>query len=116
MHDREQLRHFAKEMRSDPTLGERILWDELRARRLGVKVRRQHPVGPFIPDFVCFSHRLVIEVDGDSHEDPERDARRDQWFRDNGWRVLRFTDDEVIGELDMVLDTIWYTLNANEEK
>lgn len=77
---------------------------------MGVRLRRQEPVGPFIADFVCFEHRLIIEVDGDSHEDGGRDRRRDRWFLDNGWYVLRFWDDDVIKDTDRVLDIIWMAI------
>ena len=114
MWERERLRAFAREMRSDATLGEAILWRNLRARRMGVRVRRQEPVGPFIADFVCFEHRLIVEVDGDSHRDPARDHRRDRWFLDNGWYVLRFWDDDVINDTERVLDIIWMAIHDRD--
>jgi len=103
-------------MRSDPTLGERILWRELRARRIGIKVRRQHPIGPFIPDFVCFEHRMIIEVDGDSHDgrDLSADRARDRWFHENGWYVLRFWDDDVIRRREEVLATLWLAIHNRD--
>jgi very-short-patch-repair endonuclease len=97
-------------MRSDMTVGEHILWQELRGRRFGAKFRRQQPIGPWIPDFVCYQHRLIIEVDGDSHTDMKRDRERDRWFTVNGWFVLRFWDHQVITTLDEVLDTIWLAI------
>ncbi len=107
----QRLRRYAKTMRSDPTVGERLLWHELRARRLGVKFRRQVPVGPFIPDFVCHAKRLVVEVDGESHDDSSKDRRRDRWFIARDWFVLRFSGDDVANDMDWVLDVILLALH-----
>jgi len=73
---------------------------------MGVKYRRQEPIGPFIVDFVCLARKLVVEVDGDSHDDRRRDAYRDQWFLDRGWFVLRFWDDYVLEQTDDTVDLI----------
>lgn len=80
-----------------------MLWHRVRAKRLGVKFKRQVPIGPFIPDFVCYSKRMIVEVDGDSHFDTARDRQRDQWFIDRGWFVLRFSGDDVRQDMDGVL-------------
>jgi very-short-patch-repair endonuclease len=104
--DPQLLRRYAKRMRSEPTVGEWLLWHEIRAKRLGVKFRRQVPIGPFIPDFVCFSKRLIIEVDGDSHDDPEKDRRRDRWFIAQGWFVLRIPGYDVAQRMEYVLDLV----------
>jgi very-short-patch-repair endonuclease len=84
-----------------------LLWDRLRQRRLeGVKFRRQMPlVGPYVLDFVCLRHRLVVEADGPFH-DPERDAERDAWLGAKGFRVLRFSNSEIQGSPDLVLGRI----------
>ncbi|MDQ0472870.1 endonuclease domain-containing protein [Labrys wisconsinensis] len=71
------------------------------------------PIGPFVADFACPTRRLIIEVDGRTHaERPADDARRDAWFRREGWRVLRFSDDRVIGGLPLVVDAIAAALRA----
>ncbi len=93
-------------MRSDPTKAEDWLWYHLRAGRFGVKFRRQEPIGPYIVDFVCIRQKLIVEVDGDSHDDRDYDARRDQWFLDRGWFVLRFWDDYVLDETEETLGLI----------
>ncbi|MEN8113673.1 MAG: DUF559 domain-containing protein [Actinomycetota bacterium] len=98
-----RLLGYARRMRSDPTTAESVLWYHLRRGQMGVRFRRQEPIGPYIVDFVCLSRRLVIETDGDSHKDRERDAMRDQWFLDHGWFVIRFWDDYV---LDHTNDTL----------
>ena len=98
-------------MRSDATTGERLLWRELRAGRLGVKFKRQVPIGPYIPDFVCHARRLIVEVDGDSHSDSARDRRRDRWFDERGWFVLRLSGELVVTNMDRALDLIRLALH-----
>jgi very-short-patch-repair endonuclease len=71
-----------------------------------MKFVRQEPVGPYIVDFVCREHRLIIEVDGGQHCDSERDAIRDRWLRDHDYKVLRFWNNDVIENTDGVLETI----------
>ena len=85
-------------MRKNPTSAERDLWKHLRKDRLaGLHFRRQHPIGPYIVDFCCIPKRLVVELDGYFHSDPERAARdevRTVWLRAAGYRVLRFRNSE----------------------
>ncbi len=78
----------------------------MRAGRLGVKFKRQVPIGPFTPDFVCHSKRMIVEVDGDSHVDSGSDRRRDRWSIERGWFVLRFSGDDVRDDLDRVVEPI----------
>ena len=77
----------ARAMRRYPTKGEAILWSRLRGCQLGVRFRRQEPVGLFIADFACHNPRMDVEVDGDTHVDPVRDGSRDRWFVEQGWLV-----------------------------
>lgn len=85
----------ARALRRNAPDTERLLWRLLRDRRLeGLKFRRQVPLGPYVLDFVCLRHRLVIEADGPFH-DPERDAVRDAWLDSKGFRVLRFPNTEI---------------------
>ncbi len=78
------------------TRPEKILWAMLRGRQVGLRFRRQHPVGPFVLDFYCPSAKLAVEVDGPAHEgQTERDERRSDWLRREGIRVLRFSAAEV---------------------
>jgi very-short-patch-repair endonuclease len=94
----------ARALRSRMTDAERKLWYALRDRRFaGFKFRRQVPLGNFIADFVCYEHRLVIEVDGGQHAESLRDERRDRWFAANGFRVLRFWNNEVLSNLEGVM-------------
>ncbi len=103
----DRLKKYARRMRGDPTLGEAILWRHLRRSNLGVRFRHQHPVGPYIADFACYSpFRMVVEVDGATHKTREQDVDRDRWFLDNGWFVLRVWDTDIIRDVDQVLDVI----------
>jgi len=103
-------------MRHDPTQAEGLLWWSLRGKALGVKFRRQQPIGPFIADFACYSHRLIVEIDGLTHDGREQyDEERDEWFRQRGWHVLRATDDEVLENLDGVVAAILIALRKAAE-
>jgi primosomal protein N' (replication factor Y) len=103
-------------MRRDPTPAEGRLWWGLKGRDLGFYFRRQHPVGPYIADFACVRARLIIETDGDSHNDDAHDARRDRYFAENGWRVIRFCDSEVYEDLEAALDHIWHELHGPDSE
>jgi very-short-patch-repair endonuclease len=90
-------------MRKNPTAAERELWKHLRKDRLaGLHFRRQHPIGPYIVDFCCVPKRLVVELDGYFHADPERAARdetRTVRLRAAGYRVLRFRNSEDFADV-----------------
>jgi very-short-patch-repair endonuclease len=74
---------------------------------MGLKFKRQKPVGRYIVDFVCWEYRLIIELDGGQHsEDVAYDQQRDAWLRTQGYRVLRFWNNEVVQQLDAVLEQI----------
>ena len=101
--------NLARGLRAMLTRPERLLWARLRARQLGFKFRRQHPLPPYILDFYCAEAHLAVEIDGDSHGRPsvqERDSNRLAQLAAHGIRVLRFTNAEVAGELEVVLGTI----------
>ena|SRR5436190_8271151 len=96
----------ARRMRKKPPETERFLWRLLRGRRLEqLKFRRQFPFGPYILDFVCLHHRLVVEADGYWH-DPVADAERDRWLVGEGFRVLRFDNGDIVGRTELVLAAI----------
>jgi len=89
------------------TEAERRLWYFLRAHRFkGMKFKRQALIGRYIVDFASFQRRLVVEVDGGQHADSEVDLRRTRWLEDQGFRVLRFWNNEVLSNTDGVLDAI----------
>ena len=104
--DREVLRQVAREMRRAMTPAEQILWSHLRRRSQGTKFRRQAPIGQFIVDFACLSHRVVVEVDGRHHLGDAQDQERDRWLAARGFRVLRFQNQEVLMDVASVLDRI----------
>jgi len=102
------LKENSKKNREDPTKAETILWEKLRDRKLnGFKFRRQHAIGQFIADFVCIEKSLIVEVDGSIHDDrKEQDELRTNALNQIGFRVLRFSNDEVEERVDYVLEKI----------
>jgi very-short-patch-repair endonuclease len=111
----EKLRPLAREMRHDPTPAENKLWEQLRRHQLdGIQFRRQHGIGRFIVDFCCCHAKLVIEVDGSIHQyTAEEDAIRQEFIESLGFRVLRFTNDEVMNDLAGVLTRIREAINIS---
>ncbi|MDO8477704.1 MAG: DUF559 domain-containing protein [Candidatus Rokubacteria bacterium] len=112
---REHLRCYARRLRRDQTDAERKLWSRLRDRRLcGARFRRQHPIGPFIADFCCTEGKLVIELDGGQHALRLReDQVRTQYIESQGYRILRFWDNEALANTEGVLLRIVEALGAN---
>ena len=111
------LKENAKSMRLEPTEAEDLLWQNLRGLKLGVKFRRQQPVDIFIPDFVCTQKKLMIEVDGGYHnkkEQIELDAERTRILEVLGYKVLRFTNEEVLKNVSSVLEKIRTELKNRE--
>jgi very-short-patch-repair endonuclease len=97
----------AKELRREMTPAEKILWEELRANKLGVHFRRQQVIQGFIVDFYCHRAGLVIEVDGDIHDlQKEEDERREKVLAEMGLRIVRFGNDEVVRSLSAVVGKI----------
>jgi isoleucyl-tRNA synthetase len=105
------LKEKAEERKKHPTEAEKILWEALRGKKLsGYKFRREHIIDEYIADFVCLSRRLIVEVDGGYHSDPEimeNDEFRSKFLKENfGYEVIRFSNEEVIGGIDAVLEKI----------
>jgi very-short-patch-repair endonuclease len=97
----------AKELRREMTPAEKLLWQEVRARKLGVRFRRQQIIQGFIVDFYCHKAALVVEVDGDIHDlQQEEDARREKVLSEMGLRIVRFRNDEVLKNLSTVVGSI----------
>jgi very-short-patch-repair endonuclease len=98
----------ARSLRKRQTDAEKLLWYKLRNRKLyGLKFRRQFPVGRFITDFCCLEHRLIIEVDGWIHFfQQENDRMREEFIREQGYRILRFRNSAVKESMDVVLQMI----------
>ena len=98
--------HAARRLRGDMPPAERILWARLRRSAIGHRLRRQHPIGPYIADFRCLAAKVVVEVDGGSHFDEAGlvyDQRRDAYIQSAGFQIVRVTNVEVKRELDGVL-------------
>ncbi len=106
----DQMLDNARQLRKTMTKAEQVLWQMVRAYRLdGFAFRRQVPIGQYIADFVCHGARLIIEIDGMQHREPSAagaDRTRAAWFRSRGYRVLRFTNDEVVDDRDRVIAVI----------
>ncbi len=104
----------ARELRSAATPAERRLWRFLSGGQLGAKFSRQMPVGPWFADFLCRELRLVIELDGFSHDArPEHDAARDRWMAANGYRLLRFVNGEEMEDVEGVVTAIRVVVEAS---
>ncbi|MFQ5773874.1 MAG: endonuclease domain-containing protein [Kiloniellaceae bacterium] len=99
---------IARSLRRNATDAEHLLWQRLRNRQIAdLKFRRQEPIGPFVVDFFCLERNLIVEVDGGQHATAQdRDAARTAWLEARGYRVIRFWNNEVIGNIEGVLETI----------
>jgi len=111
---------FAKENRKDPTEAETAMWDVLRNRNLDhLKFRRQHPVAGYIPDFVCLEKMLIVEIDGGYHNEEEQqkfDKARAAWLEENGFSMIRFTNEEVLTKTEDVLGRIKKAIAEQDAK
>ncbi|GEM54559.1 methionine synthase [Flavobacterium branchiophilum] len=110
------LKEKAKEMRNKPTEAEKMLWNVLSDKGIdNFKFRRQHIIGEYIVDFVCLEKRLIIEVDGSIHnelEQIEHDKQRTEWLKSKGFRVVRYTNNQVLSDLFNTIENIRKELNA----
>ena len=91
------------------TAAEQALWEQFRSNKLGVRFRRQHVIGTYIVDFVCLKCKLVVEVDGEYHSSPEQqllDAERTAYLKTKGYRVVRFTNSQVLTDIESVMSQI----------
>jgi len=106
----------ARRLRKDSTDAERLLWSRLRSGRLRGKFRRQEPIGSYIVDFACIELGIVIELDGSQHlERIDYDRKRDDYLRSLGFDVVRFSDRDVLKNVEGVLSVIWDMLNEKAE-
>jgi len=98
----------ARDLRKESTDAERLLWRHLRAKRFdGLKFRRQEPIGHYIVDFVSFDKRVIVEVNGSQHVGQKaKDDERTRWLGDQGFKVLRFWNRDVLKNIHGVLETI----------
>lgn len=113
------LQQRALQHRNYPTQAEAVLWEYLKGNRLGAKFRRQHLIGQYIPDFVCLSKQLIIEVDGGYHfigDQPSSDEQRTAYLESFGYHVIRFTNEEVLTDTQNVLQKIRHIMNHLNEQ
>ena len=112
-------RAAAKRLRANTTPHERTLWRALKELPVdGTHFRRQAPIGPYVVDFFCPAARLVIELDGGHHsedETSERDRERQNWLEQEGYRVVRFWNSEIAGDLAAVLERIYQELHGSRD-
>lgn len=110
VHNKKSLQDIRRNLRQEMTEAEKMLWKFLRAGKLsGIKFKRQHSIGNYIVDFYCARKKLIIEVDGEIHNDAtqkEKDILRDENLKEMNFVVLRFTNSEVLNEIESVLNTI----------
>jgi len=112
-----KLKPLARKLRNNSTLSEILLWEEIKGEKfLGYRFLRQKPIGNYIVDFFCNELKLVIEIDGDSHDEEnfEYDMKRQNWLESIGLTVLRFDDREVKKDMDNVLLALDGWIRANE--
>ncbi|HEX7844621.1 MAG TPA: AMP-binding protein [Chitinophagaceae bacterium] len=112
------LKELSQKNRDNPTEEENILWEYLRANKTGYHIRRQHIIDEFITDFVCLKKKLVIEVDGGYHtlkEQQEYDEMRSAFLGENGFKVIRFTNEEVRGNVNSVIQKIKEVLETTPD-
>ena len=108
-----ELLSRAKTMRANPTDAERKLWAILRGKRLsGFKFRRQVIIGRFIADFVNYDRRLIVEADGSQHAENDYDERRDAYLNAQGFRLLRFWNNDILKSSGRVAEAIWLALQS----
>ena len=109
---KEELTQTARKLRNNLTEVEKYLWYELRRKNLGVKFRRQVIIGRYIVDFVCFEKKLIIEVDGGQHAQSQDDDVRNKLLKRQGFEILRFWNNDVLGNREGVLQRIIDHFNA----
>ena len=102
----------AKELRNNLTEAEKILWERLKNNQLGVRFKCQHPIDIFIADFYCHKHKLVIEIDGEIHEfQKEYDKGRTAELEKYDLRIIRFSNEEIVQNIDVVIHKIKEAIN-----
>ena len=110
------LLRFSREQRANLVQAEAFIWRAVRDRRCeDAKFRRQAAIGGFIVDFVCYERRLIVEIDGPSHEDAEQQARdqeRDAWLKGQGFRMLRLPNELVIGSTELAVSRVRAALSG----
>jgi len=110
----DQNKIFRRKLRNNATKPERILWKKLKSKQLGYKFRRQHGIESFIVDFYCPELRIVIEIDGMSHDSPdqiEKDKLREQFFQQEKIKIIHINNDEILNNVDKVMECLDAKIN-----
>jgi very-short-patch-repair endonuclease len=111
-----RIRTYARDMRRTATLAEAAMWHLLRDRRFSkVKLRRQVPFQNYIPDFVCFERRIIIEIDGSQHLDSNRDERRDAVLASDGFQIIRHWNHDDLQRRNAVLEDLFAKLGLDHD-
>ena len=112
-----ELTKKARDLRARQTEAESLLWNVLRGRRLcGLKFRRQYPVKPFVADFACIEKKLVVEIDGGYHDVVyAEDVSRQRKIEAEGWTVIRFSNEDILGDVEAVAIAIARHLETEPE-
>ena len=104
-------------MRANATDAERVLWSLLRGKQLaGLRFRRQQVIGPYIVDFYCSTAKLIVELDGDQHREPDAvvyDEARTRWLEINGYRVLRIANGTLLTDREASIESIWRAVKSS---
>ena len=114
-----EIFQIAERLRRDMTITEKMIWEKVSDKQLGVRIRRQHPIWKFIADFYCHEVKLVIEIDGGIHlrsENKEYDISRDIILKEFQIEILRFTNDEVMKDTNLVIEKIKSTIEKLKQK
>lgn len=108
----------ARALRANLTDAEKKLWAHLRRKALGFRFRRQHPIGPYIVDFICLERRLIIEADGGQHNESQamKDAIRTAWLNKRNYSVLRFWNNDILTNIEGVIEEIRSALDPDATK
>ena len=112
------LKEFAKKNRQFQTDAESLIWKHIRNSNLGVKFNRQYIIGDYIVDFVCLEKRLIIEIDGGYHSEYEqiqKDEQRTENLEAMGFKVVRYTNEELFTDIDVVLNNIQQLLKNDQQ-
>jgi len=112
-----ELVNFARNLRKNQTDAENLIWRHLRRKQVeGLRFKRQQPIGKYIVDFVFLEKRLILEIDGGQHDiEKEKDEQRTNWLMSEGYRVLRFWNNEVLTNIEGVLETILLNVLPNDD-
>lgn len=119
MRDKEKTK-LARVLRRNQTNAESLLWSRLRGKKTGLpRIRRQHPIGPYIVDFAVLSQKIIIEADGWTHETDEglaKDKIRTAYLEKSGWRILRYDNNDIFDHLDYVIEKIRMAIITDDTK